>query len=112
VLRAHLDGGVADGAKAVRTKTSYHAMEHSLLAYLYLSLWENKSSATLHYRVNDPDGGRLYPLPIEDLGARIQDASINSTSQSPPDTVDGALRLLKEGPATIRIDVKSPTPRP
>jgi len=112
VLRAHLDGGVADGAKAVRTKTSYHAVEHALLAYLYLTLWTSEEPATLHYQIDRPDGERLYPLPIEDPGARIQDATINGTPQSPPDTVDGALRLPEDGPATITIDLTHPSPRP
>jgi mannobiose 2-epimerase len=109
MLRAHLDGGLADGGKAVRTKTSYHAMEHSLLAYLYLSLWKNQSSTTLHYQIDDPEGKRLHPLPIEVLKPRIQRAVINGTSQVPPDTVDGTLRLPEEGPSTITIDVSSPS---
>lgn len=107
MLRAHLDGGVADGTKAVRTKTSYHAMEHSFLAYLYLSLWENDSSATLHYQIDNPEGRRLYPLPIEDLTPSIQRTVINDSPQASPDTVDGALQLPTEGPATITIDLTS-----
>jgi len=109
MLRAHLDGGVADGDKAVRTKTSYHAMEHSLLAYLYLTLWENDGPATLHYQIDEPAGKRLYPLPVEDRTARIQEVTINGTPQTPPDTTNGALRLPGEDPATIAIDVTSPS---
>jgi hypothetical protein len=57
----HLDGQVTDGAKAVRTKTSYHAMEHALLNYLYLSLWVNQTPATLHYRIESPSTGHALP---------------------------------------------------
>ncbi len=112
MLRAFLEGGVADGDKAVRTKTSYHALEHSLLAYLYLALWVNESSVTLHYQIEAPTGERLYPLPIEDLDPRIERVTINGTPQAPPDTVDGALRLPEEGPATITVELTSPSSTP
>jgi mannobiose 2-epimerase len=112
VLRAFLDGGVAGGRKAVRTKTSYHALEHSLLAYLYLDLWVNESPVTLHYQIEDPNGERLYPLPVEDLTPKIERVTINGTPQTPPDTADGALRLPEKGPAAITIQLTSPSPTP
>lgn len=112
VLRTSLDGGVADGAKAVRTKTSYHALEHSLLSYLYLNLWVNNSSVTLHYQIDEPDGGRLHPLPIESLHPRIEHVTMNGTSQVPPDTVNGALRLPEKGPVTVTVELTSPSSHP
>lgn len=106
VLRTDLDGAVVDGDKAVRTKTSYHALEHSLLNYLYLSLWHNDEPITLHYHVDEPDGEWLYPLPIEDT-PHIERVTINGSPQTPPDTANGALRLPAQGPASITIEMTS-----
>lgn len=111
ILRAHLDGGLADGAKAVRTKTSYHAMEHSFLAYLYLALWTNNGSATLHYRVADADGSRLYPLPVEDTTAQIRRMTVNGTPTTPNRPL-GPVSLPTNGSATLTIELTSPSPRP
>ncbi|MFB6248364.1 MAG: AGE family epimerase/isomerase [Salinibacter sp.] len=105
VLRAHLSGGVADGAKAVRTKTSYHALEHALLGYLYLDLWVNEAPVTVHYRIKDPRGDRLFPLPIEELSPTIERVRRNGTLQVPPDTVGRALRLPSQGPASLTLEV-------
>ena len=105
VLRARLSGGVADGAKAVRTKTSYHALEHALLGYLYVDLWVNETPVTVHYRIEEPRGNRLFPLPIEALSPTIERVRLNGTAQSPPDTVDHALRLPSRGPASLTLEV-------
>lgn len=104
-LRAHLSGGMADGAKAVRTKTSYHALEHALLISLYLDLWVNDASVTVHYQIDDPQGARLHPLPIEVHSPTIPRVVINRTPQVPPDTSDGTLRLPLQGPADLTLDV-------
>lgn len=102
VLKTTLDGTVTKGAKAVRTKTSYHAMEHALLTALYLKMWEHEEPVTLHYRVQNPDGGTLHPLPIE-AEPRITSVHFDGTLQSPPNTANRALRLPDDGPVAIDV---------
>lgn len=109
VLRAHLDGGVADGAKAVRTKTSYHALEHALLNSLYLSLWVNEEPTTLHYRVEHPMDEPFYPLPIEVLNPAVKTLSIDGTDQVPPFASPVTLGLDELGPSSIRVTVTDTT---
>jgi len=49
--------------------TSYHELEHALLNYLYLSLYVNKTRATLHYRL---DGPRTHHVSlVDDPSVRI-----------------------------------------
>ncbi len=106
--RARLEGGVVDGAKGKRSKTSYHSMEHSFLCYLYLDLWTNDTSVGLHYRNEDPNEGQLYPLPIEDLNPQIEKTFINGILKRSRTTSDGGLRLPDEGPAELEILLSSP----
>lgn len=88
VLRTTLDGTVTGGAKAVRTKTSYHAMEHSLLNHLYLTLWVEDEPVQLHYRFSDPDRGAVPPLPIEGTNPNIIQYSVaGEISKSVPSTL-------------------------
>lgn len=106
VLRTTLDGTVVDGDKAVRTKTSYHAVEHALLNYLYLDLWRNDVPVTLHYRVANPSGRPLHPLPIEDT-PRLERVVVNGTPLTPiPTADDEALHLPQQGSAAARITVE------
>lgn len=105
--RAHLDGYVTDGAKGKRSKTSYHSMEHSLLNYMYLSLWVNDTPITLHYQIENPGGGRLYPLLIEDLNPEIEGVSINGTSRRSENTSGEGLRLPDDGPVDLMIQLRS-----
>ncbi len=106
VLRTTLDGTVVAGDKAVSSKTSYHAVEHALINYLYLGLWVNDEPVTLHYRVANPNGNRFYPLPIED-SPQIKRLLVNDTPQTVPNTPNGSIRLPTEGPARITIDMTS-----
>lgn len=106
--RVNLDGSLADGAKAKRTKTSYHSLEHSLLNYLYLDLWVNETPVTLHYGVQNPQGERLHPLPVE-ASPHIERVSVNGETQTSPDTTNGTFRLPTEGPAHVEIEVSSPS---
>jgi mannose/cellobiose epimerase-like protein (N-acyl-D-glucosamine 2-epimerase family) len=103
VLRVHLDGRVADGAKAVRTKTSYHAMEHALLNFLYLSLWVNDPPATLHYRIEGPFDGAFSPLPVEATEPTIQKILVDGRRRSPSTT--GMIRLNLQRNASIPVTV-------
>jgi hypothetical protein len=112
VLRVRLDGQVVDGAKAVRTKTSYHAMEHALLNYLYLSLWVNNTPATLHYRIEGPFAGTFSPLPVEAQRPVIQQLSVDGRQRSPPTTGTIRLNLQRTAPVPITISVTDSTSRP
>lgn len=105
VLRAHLDGGVADGAKAVRTKTSYHALEHALLTSLYLPLWVNEEPTTLHYRFEHPVDAPFHPLPIEVGRPAVKTLSINGQDQGPSFSSPIELHLDGSGPSSIRVTV-------
>ena len=65
-LSVNPDGSILRGAKAVRTKTSYHSMEHALLNYLYTNLWVHHKPATLYFHVTSSEKGeKLYPFPLE-----------------------------------------------
>lgn len=110
--RARLTGGIADGAKGKRTKTSYHSLEHALLCYLYLSLWVEDTSVTLHYRIAKPDGDRLYPLPIEDTTQRIRRTRINGTPHPSPHSSNGHLQLPEDGPVELEVELFTPSDRP
>ena len=70
------DGSIDKGQKAVRTKTSYHAMEHGLLNYLYLNIWVNRASVSLHYYINGAECRRLFPLPVEEMDYEIKEVRI------------------------------------
>ena len=106
VLRTTLDGAVVDGEKAVRTKTSYHAIEHALLLSLYSRLWVEDSAATIHYR---PEHGEsLRPLPIETTNPIIERAWRDGAPLSPiPDSKDdyAALALPSSLPTSLTLDV-------
>ncbi len=105
VLRVHLDGRVADGAKAVRTKTSYHAMEHALLTYLYLSLWINESPARLHYRIEGPFEGPFAPLPVEAARPTIQKLLLDGRQRPSPKTGTVPLNLRRHTPVPLTVTV-------
>lgn len=106
VLKTTLDGTVTRGAKAVRTKTSYHTMEHALLCSLYLDLWANNDAATLHYRVRSPRGRRLHPLPIE-ATAQVTSLHFNGAIQPSQAIDDGTIRLPDGGPVEIDVSLTS-----
>jgi hypothetical protein len=112
VLRVHLDGQVVDGAKAVRTKTSYHAMEHALLSYLYLSLWVNQTPATLHYRIEGPFTGTFSPLPAEATRPSIQSLLVNDRSHSGAGASTIRLDLQRNVPLPVTVTVTDSTTRP
>lgn len=105
--RARLAGGVSDGAKGKRSKTSYHSMEHSLLNYLYLDLWVNDAPVTLHYRIENPEGRRLYPLLVEDLTPEIGKTFFNGTPGDTKTTSEGGLHLPDDGPVELRVQLRS-----
>lgn len=84
ILSATLDGKIARGDKAVRTKTSYHAMELALLNYLYLNLWVANKPVELYFHFNSrSDRKPLCPIPITAPGARISRLNVNGKPVKP-----------------------------
>ncbi len=77
-LSVKLDGTPLKASKAVRSKTSYHSLEHALLNYIYTNLWIKEKPVTLHFKIPEArTGEKLYPLPVEDATAQILRAEIN-----------------------------------
>jgi len=105
VLRTTLDGAVVDGEKAVRTKTSYHAVEHALLLSLYARLWVEDRAATIHYRPEQ--GETLSPLPIEATSPQVERVWFDGSPQSPIPTAPKAptTLTLPTLPTAITLDV-------
>ena len=77
-LSVNTDGSIDKGSKAVRTKTSYHSMEHAMINYIYTSLLLGKKPVKLHFQISDPaPGDRLYPLPVEPSSFTVSSVMIN-----------------------------------
>lgn len=107
VLKTTLQGDITRGAKAVRSKTSYHTLEHALLNYLYLGLGAADEPITLHYRVADPAPGEtLYPLPIA-IEATIEQVTINGAPWTDTSTDPPAVHLPnRDGPLRIQVTLR------
>jgi len=104
VLSATLDGTVDRGDKAVRTKTSYHAMELALLNYLYLNLWVAEKPVTLYFNFDSgSDSKPLCPLPITDSEATITEATVNGNSLDISDHNRRCISISGEAQKTIKI---------
>ncbi|MFP4487943.1 MAG: AGE family epimerase/isomerase [Bacteroidales bacterium] len=77
-LSVNLDGSIDKGNKAVRSKTSYHSMEHAMVNYIYTSLLSGDKSVKLHFKLDKHLAAeKLYPLPLETKGFSISQVSIN-----------------------------------
>lgn len=107
VLKTTLQGDITRGAKAVRSKTSYHTLEHALLNYLYLGLGAAGEPVTLHFRVEDPDpGATLYPLPIA-VDATIEQVTINGAPWTDVDAEVPAVPLpQRDEPLRIAVTLR------
>jgi mannose/cellobiose epimerase-like protein (N-acyl-D-glucosamine 2-epimerase family) len=99
------DGSAINAKKAVRTKTSYHSMEHGLLNYLYLDMWVNHSSVRLHYFIDQPDNRRLYPLPIEEKAYQIEEVLINGEPWGQINYREGYIMLPEEKGLSITVSL-------
>lgn len=106
-LSATLDGDIDRGDKAVRTKTSYHAMEHALLIYLYLNLWVQEEPVTLYfYRDDNSDDAPLCPLPINDSEAKVTEASVNGESLEISDPAEPCVAIPGESKGSIKFVIE------
>lgn len=107
ILSATFDGSIDRGDKAVRTKTSYHAIEHALLNHLYLKLWVQEEQVTLYfYRDVDSDDAPLCPLPIADSQTQITKVSINGMSQNISDPANPCIRIANESNSSIKVTIE------
>ncbi len=106
-LSANLNGSINRGDKAVRTKTSYHAVEHSLLNYLYLNLWVQEQPVTLYFHWDtDSDDAPLCPLPVTDLNTQVTEVSINGNSQIISDPNDTCIAIPDKSKGSIKITIE------
>lgn len=105
VLKADFEGNIEKGAKAVRTKTAYHAMEHGLLNYLYLRLWVEGKPAKLHYQLSNTEQGQTFhPLFLANPQAQIKLVTINGEVWNQFDPEEQTITLPEAD--NLKIQVK------
>ncbi len=105
-LSAGLDGSLHNGHKAVRSKTSYHSMEHGLLNHLYLKLWVENEPVTLYFRIRQSEAGdRFSPHLLEDPAIRIQSVMIDGKPWADFQAEEGWITLpaLEEGEVRVEL---------
>jgi mannose/cellobiose epimerase-like protein (N-acyl-D-glucosamine 2-epimerase family) len=105
-LSVGIDGEIENGNKAVRSKTSYHSMEHGLLNYLYLNLWVQNKSVTLNFKIKSSEQGkRLYPILIEDPEVKISSVTVNGSEWNQFSPEEGFITLpeLTNGSVQVRL---------
>ncbi|MDF9795068.1 mannose/cellobiose epimerase-like protein (N-acyl-D-glucosamine 2-epimerase family) [Catalinimonas alkaloidigena] len=105
-LSALADGSIDNGNKAVRTKTSYHAMEHGLLNYLYLDVWANHKRITLHYFITNADEEKLYPLPIEEMAYEIEKVLVNGKAWNQVSQEEGYISLPPKKNQHVEVSLR------
>jgi mannobiose 2-epimerase len=107
VLSTYVNGAMDRGDKAVRSKTSYHALEHSLLNYIYLNLWIQNEEVVLYYNIRESaKSGKLYPLPIEEFTYQIKEVIINGENWNQIDREGGYIELPEKGPAKVKVTIR------
>jgi len=107
-LSVNTDGSILKGVKAVRTKTSYHSVEHGLLNYLYTNLWVKHKPVTLYFQVNSSKKGeKLYPLPIEDSDVLISSVKINGEKYKNYVPEEGYISLPKGKNLKLKVVLES-----
>ena len=108
MLSATLTGKIDRGDKAVRTKTSYHALEHALLNYLYLNLWVSHQPVTLYFNSNSQSDSRpLCPLPISDQHAIIQSITVGGhVYKIKPKRADRCIDLPAGAQGKIKVTIQ------
>lgn len=108
VLKTDFSGNIEKGAKAVRTKTAYHAMEHALLNYLYLKLWVQEQPAELHYRLtNTTEGSEFHPVFLADPAIQIKDVTINGNEWEQYDAEKQVITLPEGEKLSIKVTLQS-----
>lgn len=107
VLKTDFEGNIAKGAKAVRTKTAYHAIEHGLLNYLYLRLWVEEKPAKLHYQLTNTEQGQtFYPVFLANPQARIKLVTINGEVWNQFDPEEQTIQLPEADKLKIQVKLQ------
>ena len=101
------DGKILDSRKAVRTKTSYHSMEHGLLNYLYLDFWINQQPVDLYFSIDEKFRGKLYPLLLEEMDYSFSEVVINDADWQRIDQERGFIRIKGRGTKKLRVTLNA-----
>ncbi len=105
-LSVGIDGEIENGNKAVRSKTSYHSMEHGLLNYLYLNLWVQNKPVTLSFKIKSPEEGkRIYPVIIEDPEVKIDSVTVNGREWHDFNAEEGFITLPELKEASVQVQL-------
>ncbi|MEQ9208367.1 MAG: hypothetical protein RLN96_00785, partial [Pseudomonadales bacterium] len=95
-----------NGNKAVRSKTSYHSMEHGLLNYLYLNLWVQNKPVTLNFKIKaSEEGQRLYPILVEDPKVKINSVTVNGSEWKEFNPEEGFITLPELTEASVQVQL-------
>jgi len=93
-LSVNINGNIDKASKAVRTKTSYHSMEHAMINYIYTSLLVGKEPVRLYFKISEAvPGEKLFPLPVEPSSFTVSRVMINRESWSDFAAAKGFIRL-------------------
>jgi len=105
-LSVGIDGKIENGNKAVRSKTSYHSMEHGLLNYLYLNLWVKSKPVTLHFKIkSSEEETRLYPILVEDPQVKINSVTVNGSEWDEFNPEEGFITLPESGDVSVQVQL-------
>ncbi len=97
------DGKPMSRKKADSYKSAYHSMEQCLFSYLYLSLYVNKTEATLYFNPSaDSSGEKMYVSLLEDKSVVIKSVDIDGKDWKDFSAEDGYITL----PAGKKMKVK------
>ncbi len=108
ILKVKLDGTIIKGAKGVRTKTAYHAIEHGLLNYLYLNLWVQEKPVELHYHLEKTkEGQEFYPNLLADPSVIIKKVELNGSEWKAFQPEKGLITLPAKAAVSLKVTFKA-----
>jgi uncharacterized protein YyaL (SSP411 family) len=88
------DGTPSNKVKGTLFKSAYHSMEQALFSYLYLSLYVNRSEATLYFNlIADTAGEKHYVNLLEDPAVFIKSVEIDGKPWTDFDASGGSISL-------------------
>jgi hypothetical protein len=88
------DGTPVNKVKGTLFKSAYHSMEQALFSYLYLSLYVNRSEATLYFNLSaDTAGEKHYVNLLEDPAVFIKNVEIDGKPWTDFDASGGSISL-------------------
>ncbi len=103
-LKVHPNGKLADGDKASKKKTAYHATLHGLFNYVYTNLWVQDEPVNFHYRLAYPSGGETFYSSFRgDSAIRIKSVTINGNNWEDFKPKSGEILLPEEKIAKMQV---------